>query len=175
MTIPSPYGPYGVNASVITSGGDALVPKNWKEPDITVRITTPMGDWMNLDDHERYILAADSFQQSATQMRRNQVQGPYVAGKFTVYAVPDQVTETVSLYVLGANQTELQLNLQALVAAFTQPNFALVWSADEAAYQWDCEAADYTIDFVNTNVFARTLNVKFQVPRNPTLVMGSLY
>src|SRR5262249_54628021 len=111
MTVPTPYQPYGVNASVITSGGGATLPPDWKEPQITARVTTQHGDWLNIDDHEHYILAADSFAQSSTQMRRIQVQGPYVAGKFTVYSVPDEVTETVSVYVLGQTQTELQLNL----------------------------------------------------------------
>lgn len=172
MTIPAPY---DYSVSITTTGGGSRVPSQWKEADFTCRVTDPNGQWLNLDDHERYRVASESFASSATQWRRNQVQGPYTAGKFTTYAVPDQVTETFTVYVLGDSQTELQRNLADLIDTFSQPAFQLVWSVDESSYAWDCEAADYTIDFTNVNMFARNLTVKFQVLRQPAITMGSLY
>lgn len=157
--------------SIVGSGGDSHIPQKWKEADFHCRMTGPDG-WINLDDHENYIIASDSFASSATTWRRNQVTSPYVAGKFTASAIPDQVTENVNVYVLGESQTDLQINLANLIDAVSQPAFELQWSADNAVYIWECDCADYTIDFVNTNLYARQLSVKLQIPRNPTITMS---
>lgn len=170
MTAPPVYGQSRVG--IIGSGGDSRIPSTWREAEFHTRITGPNG-WINLDDHQNYIVASDSFGSSATTWRRNQVTGPYVAGKFTVSAVPDQVTENVSVYVLGESQTELQLNLANLIDAASQPAFELQWSVDNAVYVWQCDCADYTIDFVNANLFARQLLVKLSIPRNPMIGMSS--
>lgn len=167
--------PYDSSVAVVTTGGSAKVPTNWGEEPFACRITGPNNNWINLDDHENYITAADSFGSSATQQRRSQVTGPYVAGKFTTYAVPDQVTENVTIYVLGDSQTVLQANLANLIDAVNQLYFQLVWSVGETSYTWDCDCADYTIDFVNTSMFARQLSVKLSIPRNPVITMGSIY
>jgi hypothetical protein len=167
-------GPYDQSkVGIIGSGGDSSVPQQWKEADFHCRITGPYG-WINLDDHQNYIVAAESFAASATTWRRTQVTGPYVAGKFTVSAVPDQVTENVTIYVLGESQTEMQINLANLIDAVSQPAFELQWSADNAVYIWQCDCADYTVDFVAANLYARHLAVKLQIPRNPVLGMGGM-
>ena len=109
-------------------------------------MTIPGGRWLNLDDHEKYIVAAESFATSAVVWRRTQVQGPDVAGKFTVHAVPDQVTEQVGVYVLGSSQRDLQENLATLIDAVSQPSFQFLWSMDESSYAWDWRrTADYSI------------------------------
>lgn len=173
MTIPI-VGTTDISVGVTLSAAGAYIPAKWTEAAFTCRVTTQHGTWLNLDDHERYIVAADSFGDTTTQMRRQNIQSPYVAGQFTVSAIPDQVQQGISVYVLGASQSELQINLKDLIDAFTQPAFQLVWSLDEASFTWDCEAADYTISFTNTGFFARTVNVKFQVPRHPQTMIGSL-
>ena len=157
---------------IIGSGGDSHVPSKYKEADFHCRMTGPDG-WLNLDDHENYIVAAESFASSATTWRRNQVQSPYVAGKFTASAIPDQVTENVTVYVLGESQTELQINLANLIDAVSQIAFELQWSADNAVYIWQCDSADYTVDWIAANLYARQLSVKLQIPRNPTITMSS--
>lgn len=159
--------------SIIGSSGGSSVPTVSKDTDFHCRMTGPDG-WINLDDHENYIIASDSFAGSAMVWRRNQVTSPYVAGKFTASAIPDQVTESVNVYVLGESQTELQINLANLIDAVSQPAFELQWSADNATYIWECDCADYTIDFVNTNLYARQLSVKLQIPRNPTITMAGM-
>jgi hypothetical protein len=166
----SPYSQSQIG--VIATGGAARIPSKWKEADFTCRITGPDG-WLNLDDHENYIVGSDSFAASAMQWRRNQVTSPYVAGKFTVGAVADQVTENVTVYVLGESQAELQINLANLIDAVSQVAFELSWTADNTSYTWSCDSADYTIDFINANLFARQLAVKLQIPRNPVIVMGA--
>jgi hypothetical protein len=167
--VTSPYDASTV--SVITSGGDAIPTQDYRDARFACRITGSQG-WINLDDHERYIVTADSFANSQTTWRRTQVQGPYVAGKFTVSAVPDQVTENVGVYVLGVSQADLQQNLADLIDAVSQPYFQLLWSMDEASYTWDCDTADYSIEYTTATLFARQLTVKLQIPRNPLVTMG---
>jgi len=159
--------------SVILTGGEARVPASWTEPVFTCRITGPAG-WLDLDDHEHYIVAGDSFQAAQQTWRRQQITSPYVAGKFTTHAVPDTVQEQVNVWVLGINQGELQDNLAQLIDTFSQPEYDLVWSADQAAYTWHCEMADYSIDYSNTLLFARQLSFKAQIPRSPVVGMGPL-
>jgi hypothetical protein len=173
MTEFAPFGFYSdTQVEVTRSGGGAKVVQEWKEADFHCRITVS-GSWLNLDDHENYIVEASSFAGSATTWRRNQVQSPYVAGKFTVSAVPDQVTENVAVYVLGDSQTDLMINLANLIDAISQPAFELQWSADNAVYIWQCDPADYTIDFINTNLYARKMLVKLQIQRSPLIGFGS--
>jgi hypothetical protein len=166
----SPYDASTV--SVVTTGGDAKPQQDWKDAHFTCKITGPQG-WINLDDHQCYIVTADSFANSQTTWRRTQVQGPYVAGKFTVSAVPDQVTEQIGIYVLGTSQADLQQNLADLIDAISQPFFQLMWSMDEAVYSWDCDTADYSIEYTTPTLFARQITVKLQIPRNPLVTMGS--
>jgi hypothetical protein len=162
-----------VTPSIITSGGSADVPTKWGEADFRCWLTNWDG-MMSLDDHIKYIVEASSFQASTMTWRRNQVQGPYVAGKFTVSAVPDTVVENVAVWVLGDNQTDLAQNLSDLIEAVSQPAYQLIYSLDEMAYTWNCEMADYTMDFTHTNAFARQVLFKFAVPRLPAVTMGPL-
>ena len=157
--------------SVIVSGGDALPAQDYSDAQFSCKITGPNG-WINLDDHEHYIVAADSFASSATTWRRNQITGPYTAGKFTVSAVPDQVTENVNVYVMGGSQVELQRNLADLIDAVSQPYYQLVWTMDDASYAWDCDIADYSVEYSTATLFARKITVKLQIPRQPLLTMG---
>jgi hypothetical protein len=158
--------------AVVISGGDAAPARTEGDFVFACRMTGPQG-WINLDDHERYIVGAESFATSATTWRRVQVQGPYVAGKFTVSAVPDQVTENVTVYVLGSSQSDLQANLAALIDAVSQPYFQFVFSIDETSYIWDCDCADYTVAYTTATLNARQITVKLQILRHPLLTMGT--
>ena len=163
--------PFDSTAAIVISGGDA-VPRMGDGTGIFACRMSYQGGWLYLDDLERYIVAADSFANSATTWRRVQVTGPYVAGKFTVSAVPDQVTEQVSLYVLGSSQSDLQSNLARLIDAVSQPYFQFVWSMDQASYIWDCDSADYSIQSTTATMFARQITVKLSIPRHPLLTRG---
>jgi hypothetical protein len=168
-------GPWFDEASidVTRTGGGASIPTTWKEPLFTCHMTIP-GGLMNLDDHEKYIVAGDSFTAQTMTWRRQQVQSPYVAGKFTTHAVPDMVTEQLNIWVLGDNQMHLQRNLADLIDAFSQVYYQITWSVDIQSYTWNCEMADYSIDFTNTLTFSRHLSFKANIPRLPAIIMGTL-
>jgi hypothetical protein len=159
--------------SVVRSGGGAVVPQRYEEPPFTCKISVA-GGWLSLEDHDHYYIAADSFQAAQMTWRRQTVQGPYVAGRFVTHAVPDTVTETLNVRVLGESQLQLQSNLADLIDAFSQMSYELVWSVEIMAYTWVCEMADYAIDFTNSLLFARNLSARFSIPRNPVIGMGSL-
>ena len=158
---------------VVRSGGHAIVPQDWKEPPFTCWATGPTG-WFNLDDHDRYYVGSDSFQSATMTWRRQTVQGPYVAGRYVTHAVPDTVTENLTIRVMGESQLQLQKNLADLIDTFSQISYNIVWSVDLMSYTWHCEMADYSIAYTNAELFARNVPVKFNVPRLPMIEMGSL-
>lgn len=121
---------------------------------------------LDLNDQVNYIVAETLFggQQS---WNRQTVKSPFVDGEFTVHRSMSQRQERVGIQVLGDTQTTLQTNLDALLTALSQFRFNLIWTADSVQRTYNCETADYQIDFSRERWMARKVLVTASVPVYP--------
>jgi len=125
--------------------------------------------WISLNDHIRYRVAADSFGQQAYSRRRNSVTSPFYEGSFETHSVRENVSETVSIYVTAPSQSQLVEQILLLESIFNQSVFNARKTQDEAREVWVCMSADYTVD--RTHVQAHNCRAIFtaQVPRLPAV------
>lgn len=99
--------------------------------------------WISLNDGERYKLSATNTRDNSSKTwRKITAQSPVLGGTYLVHAVPELITEQVSVYVYGNNQTDLNDNFWFLDELFEQPSFRLRWTTNEYREYWDCQLAD---------------------------------
>lgn len=103
---------------------------------------------------------------------RQSVRSPYVDGEFTVNRSRSQVQEKFGVYVSGATQGLIQSSIATLLAAFSQFRYQLTITLEDASYTWNCDTADYTVDWNQARWLARQALVGLTIPRSPLLVNG---
>lgn len=126
------------------------------------------GLWLDLNDLVNYRVASSSFDTYAQSWRRIMVNSPYMEGSYQVHAVPENVNETVDIYVYGATFADANANLELLLEAFRQSTYKVARAIEGADQAWTCLTADYSVK--TTNVFANSkmILVSFSIPRLPT-------
>jgi hypothetical protein len=120
-----------------------------------------------------YRLAGPQVMGGTVSWDRRQVTSPWVEGDVTVSRRRSNVTEQVMVYVSGTDQANLNTNIQNLVGAFTQDTFTLSITIGSQQYAWDCEAADYSVQFDTPHLVSRLVPVTFNVPRKPVALSGA--
>jgi hypothetical protein len=122
-----------------------------------------------LDLNDRYVYRATSETLMATTQARNRtvVTSAMYDGEWEVHSTLGNVTENVSIYVNGADQTVVKENIDRVVAAFSQPIYNVRLSIDADVTYWRCFPAEYSIDRSHVYMHNKMAVVKFQVPRFP--------
>lgn len=138
---------------------------------VALSIITPNGS-IDLNDHSHYAVSAQSTRENtSTAYRQILATSPALAGQYLVHSVPDLVTETVGIWVLGATQTALQANYNALRAAFESWTYQLAWTWADYSEHWNCNAVtSMTIDMSQGMLHNYMAHVTLTVPRFPTVV-----
>ena len=143
--------------------------------DVSAKIETPTG-WIELDDPEGgYELAADSFATAAISHRKTEVSSEWLEGTFVTRSVRENVAEAVNVYVAGATPYELAARLKALTDGFDQLGYAMVVRFADAAEDWSCQVADYTIETKVEMRHATIALVKASVPRLPAKTLTRVF
>lgn len=146
----------------------------WAEPSpdeiiIRCKISTPSA-WMDVNNHDGYELGAESRATTQVTHRKQTVQSPYVPGTFTLNAVPDNVTETLSWWVRGTDHHDMQVKVRRLTEALTQPDFYVDWTVEEHNEIWRCQTSDYSIETKREFLHAKVAKINAQVPRYPEVL-----
>lgn len=128
------------------------------------------GLWLDLNDLINYRVAASSFDTYAQSWRRVMVNSPYMEGSYQVHAVPENVNETVDIYVYGETFIAANANLELLLEAFRQPSYQIARSLEGADQTWTCLTADYSVKTSNVYVNNKLILVSFSIPRLPTYI-----
>jgi hypothetical protein len=126
---------------------------------------------LNINDQVNFKVANEILGGTQT-WRRQTVLSPYVDGEYTVNATRARVEERFGVQVYGPDQLTLQENIARLVDAISQFRFQLRLDLDEAPWIWQCESADYAVDFSQARMMARTALVTMTIPRSPKLIRG---
>jgi hypothetical protein len=145
--------------------------------DLTVvaKVTRPLigGGDLDINDHDKYVLAGSSTMSGSVNWERQQVSAPWVDGDFTIARRRGNTTENISVYVSGTDQADLNTNIGTLIGAFTQDRYTLMITIGTQQHAWDCEAADYTVEMDTPHFVAKYVVVKFAIQRKPVALSGA--
>jgi hypothetical protein len=101
------------------------------------------GEWVDLNDHERYRIAAEGTRESSSKTyRKITAQSPVLGGSYLVHAAPEMVSEQINVWVHGNNQTDLADNYWFLNELFEQFEYRIRWTFNEYRETWRCQLAD---------------------------------
>ncbi|CAB4194630.1 hypothetical protein UFOVP1264_85 [uncultured Caudovirales phage] len=168
-----------------------MIPYNWKPSEslglnVDVRISTSSNvyntdgsenlnaTWLYLNDGEVYRVAKGSFENSATQFRRDDVQNAFLEGKYTINALRENVTETLVVYVKGNTAMEMSESVRKLTDALSQIRFRMEVVIDNASRGWWCYASDFTINTSHEFLHSRMAQITAQIPRDPVETLSEV-
>jgi hypothetical protein len=126
--------------------------------------------WINLNDGETFKISGDGTRdQTAKTWRKVVSESPILGGNYLIHAVPEMISETISVWVYGDDQTEVADNLFLLTDLFEQYEYRIRWTLDEYREYWRCQLADATTS--RGQVWTHSLMAKadFIVPRYPNV------
>jgi hypothetical protein len=124
--------------------------------------------WINLNDGLNYKIGAEGTRDSSAKTwRKTTADSPILGGNYLIHAVPDMVSETLSVWVYGGSQAEVSDNLFNLQDIFEQYDYRIRWTFDDYREYWRCQLADATLS--RGQVWTHNLMAKadFTVPRYP--------
>lgn len=119
-----------------------------------------------------YRLVGPTVMGSSVQWERKTASSPWVDGDVTVARRRPSVRDTVSVYVTGTDQANMQTNITTLVTAFTQDRYTLQIQIGNANWAWDCEAADYSVQMETVHMYQKYVVCTFEVIRRPIALAG---
>lgn len=126
--------------------------------------------WVNINDGEIYKIAGDETRDStAKTWRKVTADSPILGGNYLIHAVPDMVSEQISVWVYGQSQTELSDNLFTLMELFEQYDFRIRWTFDEYRETWRCQLADATMSRGQVWTHSTMAKASFTIPRYPDM------
>ena len=134
--------------------------------ELNVLIEHPDG-WLDLNDHQNYRVANDALAEGNHSFRRLTATSPYVHGSYTITSVPDNIEETLSVWVLGGTRADLAQNIQYLTDALQQITFGIVIKVEDYSVLWTCFASEYKVSTRHELMHSRMGQVVAQVPRLP--------
>ncbi len=134
-----------------------------------------LGTWIDLNDGETYKIAKGSFENSAVQFRRDEVENPFLEGKYTINALRENVTEEVVVYVYGNNSMSTAEAVRNLTDAVSQIRYRMEITVDDSRRSWWCYASDYTVTTTIEFMHARMAEVKIQVIRDPVEILEEVW
>jgi len=134
------------------------------------RSSLGLGD-LNIHDGVNYTMSS-SIMSGSIAWQRNQVSSPYVDGDVTVTRRRPNISEQLPIYVYGADHAEVATNVATLLNAFLQNSYNLGITVGNQLYQYQCEAADYQMDWNHARMHSTQTLVNLQVPRRPVAVSG---
>lgn len=127
------------------------------------------GQWIDINDGDRFIVGAESRDSSAKAWRKVTTQSPILGGSYLIHAVPEMVTETVSVWIHGADQTDLNDNYFYLMDMFEQYDFRIRWTFNEYREYWRCQLAENTASRGQVWTHNTMAQIQFSVPRFPNV------
>jgi len=128
------------------------------------------GQWVSLNDGDRYKINADSTRDTVTKSwRKVTATSPVLGGDYLIHAVPEMVLETIAIWVHGDTQDDLGDNYNTLIYMFEQYDFRLRWTFNEYREYWRCQLAESTSARGHVWTHNNMASVQFSVPRYPNI------
>lgn len=125
--------------------------------------------WISLTDHVRFYMSSEDYGDKAQTLRRVNAQSPYYEGSYLVHAVRENVTETLSIYILGVSQNDVTENMLLLEELVSQPSFRIRITHQDHVETWKCQQADYSIQRGHLMLHNTRAMMRLNVPRLPSV------
>lgn len=124
--------------------------------------------WVSLNDGVTYKIGSDGTRDStAKTWRKVTADSPILGGNYLIHAVPEMVSESITIWVYGATQTEVSDNLFTLLGLFEQYDYRIRWTFDEYREYWRCQLADAMLSRGQVWTHNQMAQAQFTVPRYP--------
>lgn len=133
---------------------------------LSCTITAPTGT-LQLEQPGVYKLEKSTRDNRQVAHRKIEAANPFVGGSFVVHAVPENVTENVSVYVYANTALLLKDRVKALTDAFDQVSYTMTFRTENVTETWRCSVADYMIQSGHELQHNFMALIKASVPRNP--------
>lgn len=146
------------------------VPYAFTEDDHTLYLDVEItwgGEWISLQDGRFQINAQNTRETSNKSWRKVVTSSPILGGDYLVHAVPEMVTESISVWVRGQSQTDLNDNFWMLDELFSQFSYSIRWTLNEYREYWRCQLAEASSSRGQVWTHSQMALSTFQVPRYP--------
>lgn len=130
-----------------------------------------LGD-LDVNDHSNYYISSQSFLSAQMQWTRQQATSVWLDGAVTVTRQKQMVQEPVTFEVLGDDITDLQANVKALYDCLMQDSFTMGIAIGSAVWEYQCEAADFSVSWNGPRLIANQVQVTASIPRQPDPISG---
>lgn len=127
------------------------------------------GQWVNINDQDRFIVGPESRDATSKSWRKVVATSPVLGGEYLIHAVPEMVRETISVWIHGADQTDLNDNYFYLMDMFEQYDFRIRWTFNEYREYWRCQLAENTSARGQVWTHNTMAQIQFNVPRFPNV------
>jgi hypothetical protein len=132
------------------------------------------GGWVSLNDHVKYkVNAQGTLDQTRKSFRTVKATSPVLSGDYLIHAVPDMVTENVSLWVYGTSSYDANVNLNAVTDMFEQYSYQLRWTFNNMIETWNCQMAEATTTRSQVYAVNKMAQASFVVPRYAEKTIGT--
>lgn len=123
--------------------------------------------WISLSDGLRFYMSAEDYGEKAQVLRRITASSPFYDGTYLVHSTRENVTESVSVYVMGSSQNQVTENIALLEELINQRRFSVRIQVGDHRETWTCQPADYTISRGHILMHGGRALVRMQIPRLP--------
>jgi hypothetical protein len=123
--------------------------------------------WIDVNNRTKYRLGANTLSGRQVQFRRTQAQNPFVPGTYTVNSVPENVEESLEVWVLGDSHFEMDQAVEDLTSALSQVQFIIDITVGDSGQVWYCQTADYEVSMQREYLHNRIAKVNARIPRLP--------
>lgn len=151
------------------------------EATFTMSVSLDDGTWLDINDGNKYVVSGESLGISSVSFRKTEAQSPYIEGRFLIHAVKDMVEENIVVWVSGypyntnsSGQHQLRENIDALLEAFEQLSYTVKYTFGNSQVEWNCQTANYSVEFDRQYIHRLYVPVKLAVPRFPTVTRSSI-
>lgn len=110
----------------------------------------------------------------AMTRRRVMVTSSFTDGQTQVWSVRDKSSLTMTIACLAYDHATLQTLIAAVVGAFDQPSYLLTLTLDGIGYRWNCDNADWSVDFNQAFWHFYSAYIHLSIPRNPVPNVGPI-
>jgi hypothetical protein len=123
--------------------------------------------WYSLTDGYRFYMSSDDYGDKAQVLRRITSASPFYDGTYLIHSVRENVSEMLTVGILGSSQNQVTENMLLLEELISQPSFRIRLTMGDHAETWLCQSADYTIQRGHINMHNTRAMMKIMVPRLP--------
>jgi hypothetical protein len=125
-----------------------------------------------LADGTTYAVADAGIADATVTWEDDQVSSPFVEGTYITHGVRGMVAQQMSFRVRGTSQSDLQTNIAALLAAFSQKTFTVQLTLSGVNYAWACRRRSYSVRFDRAMLFNTIAYIQVAFERFPTAISG---